>query len=67
MRGFAGSVLTLLTDLPVVSETSTKEGSYGHVNIILPRPSRVYGADAEITELQWGVKPSNTRDGSLLG
>lgn len=65
LRGLAGSLLTLLSDLPVVSETSTREGSYGHVNIVLPRPSRLYRADAEILELQQGMKASDTRAGSF--
>jgi len=67
VRGLAGSLITLMTDLPVVSEVSSNQGSYGHVNVVLPRPSRIYQADAEILELQQGAKPSATRDGSLLG
>ena len=55
LRGVAGSLITLLTDLPVISETSEEEtGSNGDVNIIVPRPSRIYEADAAIMALSSG-------------
>merc|ERR1712226_1064153 len=42
----AGSLITLLSDMPVTSEVAEeKTGSYGHVNVVVPRPSRVYSAD----------------------
>merc|ERR1739845_78412 len=50
--GLAGSLITLLTDMPVTSTVSDeKTGSYGHVNVVVPRPSRLYGADAALLEL----------------
>ena len=66
-RALAGSLITLLTDVPVTSESSdSKTGSYGHVNIVVPRPSRVYGADKEILELEGGAAPSDTEEGAYL-
>merc|ERR1712224_880694 len=45
IRVLAGSVITLLTDLPVASTTNdVATGSYAHVNIVLPSPSRIYHA-----------------------
>ena len=56
VRSLAGSMITLLTNYPVASEITggnficsiilfldVNSGSYGHVNIVMPRPSRVYG------------------------
>ena len=41
MAGLAGSLLTVVTGMPVVSEIADeKTGSYGRVNIVVPRPSR---------------------------
>ena len=58
--GLAGSLITLLTDMPVTSTVSdVKTGSYGHVNIVVPRPSRLYGADEALLELASGVTPSS--------
>ena len=66
-RALAGSLITLLTDVPVTSESSdSKTGSYGHVNIVVPRPSRVYAADKEILELEGGAAPSDTEEGAYL-
>jgi len=46
VRGLAGSVLTLMTNMPVATETTTTDdASYGNVHIVMPRPSRVYHAD----------------------
>jgi len=56
----AGSLITLLSDMPVTSEVAEeKTGSYGHVNVVVPRPSRVYGADKALMELASGVAPSS--------
>ena len=56
LRGVAGSLITLLTDLPVTSETSEEEtGSNGVVNIVVPRPSRMYAADAAMMALSSGL------------
>lgn len=66
-RALAGSLITLLTDVPVTSESSdAKTGSYGHVNIVVPRPSRVYRADKEILELEGGAAPVDTEEGGYL-
>ena len=43
LRGLAGSLVSLLTDAPVAAEVSNERtGSDGRVEIVLPRPSRVY-------------------------
>jgi hypothetical protein len=56
VRSLAGSMITLLTNYPIASEITgikckieiqcfildVNSGSYGHVNIVMPRPSRVY-------------------------
>ena len=58
-RAAAGSLLTQLTDLPVTAEISNEAiGSGGHIEIVLPRPSRVYGPDAAVAQLSAGVLPS---------
>ncbi|CAJ1425672.1 unnamed protein product [Effrenium voratum] len=42
LQRLAGSLVTQLTGYPVVSSLSDKDtGSYGRMNIVLPRPSRV--------------------------
>lgn len=58
--GLAGSLITLLTDMPVTSTVSDeKTGSYGHVNVVVPRPGRLYGADAALLALASGATPSS--------
>lgn len=43
LRGLAGSLITLLTDTPVSSNIADPlSGGYGHVTVVMPRPSRVY-------------------------
>ena len=45
-RALAGSLLTLLSGMPVAAEVSNElTGGDGQVEIVLPRPSRVYGPD----------------------
>ena len=67
VQRLAGSLITLNSDMPVTSEISDDQsGSYGHVSIILPRPSRVYGPDQTAMELQAGMQPSATSVGSYL-
>ena len=57
-RAAAGSLLTLLTDMPVTAEISNEQsGSGGHIEIVLPRPSRVYGPDAVVAESSAGARP----------
>jgi len=49
LRNLAGSLMALISGLPAWSSiTDQKSGSNAHVNIIVPRPSRVYRADKEI-------------------
>ena len=46
-RAAAGSLLTLLTGMPAAAVIANDvTGSGGHVEVVLPRPSRVYGPDA---------------------
>jgi len=67
VRALAGSLITLLTDVPVTSENSHEgSGSYGHVNVVVPRPSRIYRADRAILELEGGAAPVDTEDGAYL-
>merc|ERR1711957_975857 len=64
LQRLAGSLVTLLTGMPVISEISDdNSGSYGHVNIVIPRPSRLYRADQTFLELESGVAPSDTTAG----
>lgn len=43
LRGWAGSLVSLLTDAPVAAELSDDvSGGDGRVEVVLPRPSRVY-------------------------
>lgn len=45
MRGACGSVITHLTNTPVASSImDPATGGAGHVTVVLPSPSRVYGA-----------------------
>jgi len=45
MRGGCGSVITHLTNTPVASSImDSTTGGAGHVTVVLPSPSRVYGA-----------------------
>ncbi|SCN12671.1 conserved Plasmodium protein, unknown function [Plasmodium malariae] len=63
-RWICGSILTLLTDLPVVSDLADiKTGSYGHVNVIMPRQSRVRNPDRNILKLREGASPSSLING----
>jgi len=49
IKNLAGSLVTLMSGTPTGSSvTDEVSGSYGHVNVIVPRPSRVYAADKEI-------------------
>jgi hypothetical protein len=55
MRTAAGSIVTELTGLPISSTVQTKEGAFGHVNIVLPSPTRVYGADESVLSAKAGA------------
>jgi hypothetical protein len=49
IKNLAGTLSTLITGIPSGSSVpDATSGSYGHVNVIVPRPSRVYLADKEI-------------------
>lgn len=63
-RWLCGSILTLLTDLPVISDIAdVSTGSYGHVNVIMPRQSRVRNSDRTILRLREGTSPSDLING----
>ncbi|CDJ66465.1 hypothetical protein, conserved [Eimeria necatrix] len=65
-RWQAGSIVTTVTDLPVASDvTDTKSGGFGHVNVVLPRPSRVHRSDRIIEQLNKGMDPAETLYGGL--
>jgi hypothetical protein len=55
IRMLAGSILTHIVNMPVASEVSDTQGGAGHVNIIVPRPSRVYSADSTVLALKAGA------------
>ncbi len=61
-RALAGSLLTLLSGMPLAAEVSSEiTGSGGQVEVVLPRPSRVYGPDAVAMQLSSGVFPSHVQ------
>merc|ERR1712187_60308 len=63
LQRLAGSVLTLISGMPVTSELSDdKSGSDGVVNIVMPRPSRIYAPDKTMLKLSSGVVASGTDD-----
>ena len=68
VRILAGSIITLITNMPVSSQISDeKSGSYGHVNIVLPRPSRVYSPDVDTLALRDGARSIDTLAGGYYG
>ena len=61
-RALAGSLLTLLSGMPVAAEVSNERtGADGHVEIVLPRPSRIYGPDSAAMQLSAGVFASHVQ------
>merc|ERR1719215_220507 len=55
LQRLAGSLLTLISGMPVTSEISDDlTGSYGNVNIVLPRPSRIYAPDQTLMDISAG-------------
>lgn len=65
-RWQAGSIVTLITDLPIVSDVAdSATGGFGHVNVVLPRPSRIQRADREIKKLKQGVDPIDLGSGGM--
>ncbi|KAK1936532.1 putative membrane protein [Babesia divergens] len=56
VKGLAGSVMTELTSLPVISNVpDISSGGFGRVNVFIPRPSRVNRADYDIAKLRAGA------------
>lgn len=55
IRNLAGSIMTHISNAPVASSVASSEGSSGHINIIVPRPSRVYHPDAAILAMKAGA------------
>jgi len=51
----AGSLLTMLSGMPVAVEVSDEAGANGHVDVIIPRPSRVYQSDELLVRHSFGV------------
>lgn len=59
VRATAGSLLTLLSGMPFASAVSdVATGAGKHIEVVLPRPSRIYGPDAVAMQLSAGVPPS---------
>ena len=59
IRASAGSLLTLLSGMPLAAEVSdVATGAGEHVEVVLPRPSRIYGPDSVAMQLSAGVPPS---------
>jgi hypothetical protein len=49
VKNLAGTLITLASGIPIASSSPDfSTGSFGHVNIIVPRPSRVYGPDKQV-------------------
>ena len=55
--GLAGSLVTMLSGMPVAVEVSDVAGANGHVDIVIPRPSRVYQPDELILQRSYGTSP----------
>lgn len=59
-RHLAGSLITMLSGMPVAAEVSNERTGAGErVDIVLPRPSRVYGPDQVELDLSAGVLPGH--------
>ena len=67
VRGVAGSFLTLLSGMPVASSVADERtGGSASVDVVVPRPSRVYGPDRANAELASGVSPEHVESASFL-
>ena len=53
--GLAGSLLTMLSGMPVAVEVSDEAGANGHVDVVIPRPSRVYAPDEIVVQRSFGM------------
>merc|ERR1712072_533159 len=63
-RNLCGSLITFLTNMPVAFQaTDPVSGSYGHTNIIVPSPSRVYSPDNVLAQLNAGARAIDTNAG----
>ena len=61
-RALAGSLLTLLSGMPVAAGVSSEvTGSDGRVEIVMPRPSRVYGPDAAAMRASLAASTARSR------
>ena len=59
LQRLAGSIVTLLSGMPVTAQLSDESsGSYGQVHIVVPRPSRVYRPDQVMLDLEAGAHGS---------
>ena len=67
VRGVAGSFLTLLSGMPVASSVADERtGGSASVDVVMPRPSRVYGPDRVNAELASGAAPERVGSASFL-
>ena len=49
IKNLAGSLISLISGMPVATSSADfMSGSYGHVNLVVPRPSRTYLSDKQI-------------------
>jgi len=59
-RHLAGSLITMLSNMPVAASVSNERTGVGErIDIVIPRPSRVYGPDQIELALSAGVSPSH--------
>jgi hypothetical protein len=55
IKNLAGTLITLVSGIPVAtSSADLKSGSFGHVNVVIPRPSRTYLSDKQIAFAEGG-------------
>jgi hypothetical protein len=55
-RDLALSLVSYITNMPIAVQSSdAATGSYGHTNIVVPSPSRVYGPDRVLANLNAGA------------
>jgi len=57
LQRLAGSMLTVLTGMPVSSAISEDSGALGQINVVLPRASRVYRPDRTMLAFRAGATP----------
>ena len=55
LKNLAGTLITLISGMPAASSSADfKSGSYGHVTVVVPRPSRTYLSDKQIAFAEGG-------------